>query len=106
MIKYVIFKKNSFLNNEVLICPINNIEVTINQCHVDHDNPSFDDLVKQFIEINKVKLTSELFPSSEDGRMYYIITDDIMTKDFYDFHLNNAKLRITSANGNLTKKKK
>src|SRR5690554_2016543 len=46
------FKKNSFLNNEILICPINNIEITISQCHVDHHNPSFDDLVKQFIDIN------------------------------------------------------
>lgn len=99
------FKKNSFLNNEILICPINNIEVTINQCHVDHHNPSFDDLVKQFIDVNKVKLTNELFPPSEDGRMHYMITDNNLTKGFYDFHLSKARLRITSANGNLSKKK-
>jgi len=99
------FKKKSFLNNEVLICPINKIEVTLNECHVDHHNPSFDDLVKQFIEINTIKLTNELFPPSEDGRMHYVITDDTITKKFYDFHLSNAILRITSANGNLTKKK-
>jgi len=99
------FKKKSFLNNEILICPINNIEVTIIECHVDHHNPSFDDLVKRFIDDNKVKLTKELFPPSEDGIMHYMITDNNLTKSFYDFHLSNARLRITSANGNLTKKR-
>lgn len=99
------FKKTEYLNKEFLICPIENIKVSIEKCHVDHHNPSFDELVKQFVLSKKIKLSKDLFPPSEDGIMVYTITDKYITQMFYDFHLEHANLRITSQKGNLTKKR-
>lgn len=99
------FKKSEYLNQEFIICPIENIRVSIEECHVDHHNPSFDELIQEFIINKNIKLSKDLFPPSEDGRMIYTITNNEITKMFRAFHLENANLRITSAKGNLMKKR-
>lgn len=100
------FKDEAFKETDIILCPLTNQTVSKIGCHVDHFNPSFDKLIKTFISQNSIELKEELFPKGRDNQIEYDINDDEMKKQFYDFHKQNANLRVTSAKGNQRRKRK
>lgn len=94
-----------FWNNEVFICPILNIEVGINETHVDHAPPNtfiviFNEWLKT-IQPDKIKLKG-----FADNQTRVEFADDIEKIKWIDYHNYRANLRLTSAKGNLSLNKK
>ncbi len=100
------FKNNVFKEKKEIICPITGQLITFENCHIDHENPTFDDLVINFISKYDIKIHPELFPKEADLQTTYDITDLSIKKEFYDFHKKNANLRAIFSNANLRRKKK
>lgn len=100
------FRNSAFQNNDILICPITQQSINTSNSHVDHINPTFDELLKSFITKYNIKLTSQLFPKEQDNQTEYDITDNEMKSNFFKFHKRKAKLRVVSIEGNLGQKKK
>lgn len=100
------FKNAEFENRTTLICPIKEITIDRTNCHVDHFSPTFEELVVEFIKAYKIVITPDLFPKQEDNQFSYIILDENINTNFYQFHLDKAKLRIVSIDGNLGRKRK
>jgi len=100
------FKKNKFNESKIHICPFTNEEITFNNCHVDHFNPSFNELVNSFITENKINNLSNFLEPSKDNQTISEISDKDVTKLFFDYHLKNANLQAVSIKANLSILKK
>lgn len=100
------FKMQAFNDSKILICPLLNIPIVKDNCHIDHYDPTFINLINIFIKENQVVLAEELFPKSSDNQKIYTITDKELSMKFYDFHKDKANLRAVSNKGNLRRKRK
>src|SRR5699024_319340 len=56
------FKMQAFNDSKILICPLLNIPIAKETCHIDHYEPTFKELIKNFIKENQLVLTEDLFP--------------------------------------------
>lgn len=92
------FKRNAL---GLVKCPISGKVLSIDDCHVDHYNPTFKELIDQFLLEFNVKITPDLFPNEEDCQMYYDIKDEDLKFEFYVYHEHRANLRILSKEANL-----
>lgn len=100
------FKKNKFNESKIHTCPFTNEEITFNNCHVDHFNPSFDELVNFFVTENKINNLSDVLEPSKDNQTISEISDKEIAKLFFDYHLKNANLQAVSIKANLSILKK
>lgn len=100
------FKMQAFNDSKILICPLLNIPIAKETCHIDHYEPTFKELIKNFIKENQLVLTEDLFPKSSDNQKIYTITDKELSMKFYDFHKDKAILRAVSNKGNLRRERK
>jgi hypothetical protein len=100
------FKKNKFNENKIQICPFTNEEITFSNCHVDHFNPSFDELVNSFVTENKINDLSSVLEPSKDNQTISKISNKEIAKLFFDYHLKNANLQAVSIKANLSILKK
>ena len=99
------FKDKVFFDKEELQCPITGDMVQRDNCHVDHFNPTFDELVGLFIDMKGISDFSKVVSAPADNQMVPTITDKKLESEFYIFHAKNANLRITSILGNLSRAK-
>jgi len=100
------FRDKAFLKEDSIICPILGVPVEKYNCHIDHFEPMFDELFNQFItqnnlDLKKIKLGGE----NQDNTMQYYFLDKKLEEKWQKFHFENAKLRVTSIRGNLTRKR-
>lgn len=95
-----------FNDSKILICPLLNIPIVKDNCHIDHYEPTFKDLIDNFIKENQLLLTQDLFPKSSDNQKIYTITDKELSMKFYNFHKERANLRAVSKDGNLRRERK
>jgi len=100
------FKKNKFNESKIHICPFTNEEITFSNCHVDHFNPSFDELVNSFITENEINNLSNILEPSKDNQTISEISNKEIAKLFFDYHLKNANLQAVSIKANLSILKK
>lgn len=101
------FKINAFKNNPILFCPITEKEVSLKNCHVDHEEPTFKELLENFVEVKDIDLNKlEIGGINKDNSMNNFIVDYKIRRDWEEYHKRNAQLRITSKKGNLSRRYK
>lgn len=98
------FKKNKFNESPVIICPISKTDTTFNDCHIDHFNPTFDDIVKCFINEYKIIDLKAVLAPNRDNQTICEISDKLVSDNFYKYHQNKANLRVLSVKANLVNK--
>ena len=88
-------------------CPITGELVTAKGAHVDHVPPlTFDALVRQFLkdrglDVNEAGSTDSL-PENDTTGVGRVFADGALSKDWQAYHLEHAKLRVTSDIANLS----
>jgi hypothetical protein len=92
------YKEQYFDGHLEAACEATGEIMTRTQCHVDHESPTFDQLVKQFFGDDP---QVEMF---DDGLLWHI-ADENVRREWSEYHKKNAKLRCTTSSFNLTRKK-
>lgn len=100
------YKRTAFETSSILICPLTKSPIHIANSHVDHYEPTFDELIKEFIMKFRIRLTPDLFPADQDNQIIYDINDESIKINFYSFHRERANLRVVSVEGNLRRQRK
>lgn len=100
------FKKNANEKKEI-ICPLTGGFITWDNSHVDHVPPNtFDNIFKKWLKEQDIDPKSVELLGYADGEVGKWFKDKNIGKKFREFHNKHAKLRTTSAIGNLSHSKK
>lgn len=104
------FRREAFRGVSFLICPITKEPTTYDTCHIDHESPTFDEIVKGFVDAYKLEDVEQYLAETVDNQTYHeldsSLASKILARQFYTYHFLMANLRVVSAKGNLTRKKK
>lgn len=100
------FRHRAFSDASTLVCPVTREEVTAIDCHIDHMEPTFEKLVQVFIKHHNLVNLKALIKPHQDNQTVAELSDPEMGELFYDYHRQNARLRVLSAKGNLSLSKK
>ncbi|MGB3309764.1 MAG: hypothetical protein WBG32_08475 [Nodosilinea sp.] len=89
------------------VCPVLGIPLTPKNCDIDHDNPSFDELFSNFLNvINQTYETVELAnPLTNDKDRRPQIKGDLLNQKWNNYHLKHANLRLLSKEAHQRRKK-
>lgn len=100
------FKKSIFDNSSSsLKCPISDDILRFDDCHADHFNPTFDEIVTSFVKKYEIFDLSKIVAASRDNQTKAELSDEIVAQRFFDYHKSVANLRLISPNSNLTRKR-
>ena len=89
----------------MLTCPILNIPVFPNNCHIDHVPPkTFKQLVKNWLITENIKIKDVKFDELKDDQIVRKMTDKTQKRSWQMFHQENAILRVLSVKANLSQK--
>ena len=100
------FKKSIFDNSiSSLKCPISGDMLRFDNCHADHFNPTFDEIVTTFVKKYEISDLSKIVAASRDNQTRAELSDLIVAQWFFDYHKSVANLRLISPNSNLTRKR-
>lgn len=61
------FRKLAFKDSNIIHCQISGQTINIINSHVDHESPTFKELVKEFISKYEIELTPNLFPKEQQS---------------------------------------
>jgi hypothetical protein len=100
------FRAAAFAQQDVLLCELTNEFIALGNCHVDHVNPQFQNIVAAFIEEKQIDANSIELQSDEVCGRYIRFRDEAMATSFANFHKKVAKLRVVSSHGNSTRPKR
>lgn len=103
--KYNFFNKYADKNGDI-ICPVSGDRVNIKQSHVDHESPTFDEIVSNFIEDNSINVEQSPLCDHGDGNVGNFFIDEAFKNKWVEFHNGIAKLRVISASANLERARK
>lgn len=96
------FRNSSFKNEKYLVCPITGLKTTKNNCQVDHTYPNtWDFLIATFVELKKIDIKDIKYSENEESAGEHRLEDKELARNFYDFHKQNADLRIVYWRANL-----
>ena len=96
------FKTGFFQFPVTKFCDITGGVITFSNCHIDHYNPTFDELVNNFIHENNLTNFAEILEPSKDNQTISKLSDENISILFFDYHLKNANLRAVSVKANLS----
>jgi hypothetical protein len=96
------FKNRAFKGREQIECPISGDMVNKENCHVDHDHPSFISLADDYASLAGGYGAIRRKMSSCDGMIGQRIDDRDLVSQWEDFHFGKANLRIVSIRANLS----
>lgn len=100
------FKTGFFQFPITKFCDVTGDIITFSNCHIDHYNPTFDELVNNFIHENNLTNFAEILEPSKDNQTIAKLSDENISKLFFDYHLKNANLQAVSIKANLSILKK
>lgn len=99
------FKREFFRNNPNPVCEITGVPLTWDNSHVDHAPPlTFADLMEVFIKGFHMNVEETDIPLGEDNSTITEFGDKELAEKFRAFHNKLAKLRVISAEANLSLK--
>lgn len=77
--------------------------ITIDEAHLDHAWPKFDDLVKEFRKINgwSRDIPDGVISAPANKQTQAIFTSEVIAKDFRNYHNSQVKMRVISNKSNL-----
>jgi hypothetical protein len=96
------FKTGFFQFPITKFCDVTGDIITFSNCHIDHYNPTFDELVNDFIHENNLTNFAKILEPSKDNQTIAKLSDENISKLFFDYHLKNANLRVVSIKANLS----
>jgi len=100
----IAFRDQQFAINAVHICPLTGAMVTNTSYHVDHIPPAtFQGLVARWLCERQIELTQLAITPPSDNQTAAEMNDSSQRVDWERFHARNAKLRLVSPNGNLSR---
>jgi hypothetical protein len=103
--KRAIFKSKA--KDEKIQCPFTGEWVGFSEAHVDHIPPqTFESIFQDWIEKNSIDPETVEIEGFGDNEFVKSFKDKRLSTSFREFHNKYAKLRITSALGNLSHSKK
>lgn len=101
------FKMAFWEGKQTAVCPLTGETIAPGSSHIDHEDPSFEEIVIQFIQylednlgitsIEEIKLTG-----ARDGEIGEAFENPEIEEEFLNFHKARARLRVTSERGNLS----
>jgi hypothetical protein len=95
------FRADAFAGTILMACPITGELIRqASSAHVDHFNPTFDELLKSFIP-NEALASVQVIPTS-DGETETRLADRVIATRWAEFHRMHAHLRIVSRRANLS----
>lgn len=106
-VKEIVMAYKSSQLEEDDICPILRIRLTYDNSHVSYLPPSFENLLKDFLnnrqmDIESIALTT---PKPEDTDQRGQVTDPKLVEEWCNYIKNNATLQLLSSEANLRKLK-
>jgi len=87
-------------------CQISGISISRWDCHIDHFDPTFEEIVQNFIVMENITNVDQLILQNKDNQYVPKIVDSELADRFYQYHLKVAKLRPLHQIENLKRKKK
>lgn len=102
------YKKDYFENNAVgkyCICPSTGLKITMKSSHLDHYPKQFDEIVSEWLKLNKLKLGDIKLESSKDNQVVKSLVDNKLSENFYEYHLKVAEYRVVLSQVNLQREK-
>jgi hypothetical protein len=97
------FKTECFGDSEVVRCAMTGEIVRKDNCHVDHESPTFSEIMQDWLSANHLLEEEIPLVGDEDGAMFAKLADAELADDFRQYHLANAKLRVVSIAANLSR---
>ncbi len=91
-------------NNDLSVCKICNESLIDKSIHIDHEI-HFAQLVNDFTKLNNITIPTEYNKIPITFEKIFIPKDEWIGKKFYDYHLQNSKLRVVCEKCNLTREK-
>lgn len=96
------FKLAAFTQGPV-VCPITNITLDKDNCHVDHKPPlTFNSLFLEWLKESNISLDDIKISPPADNQYQTTMIDAKQKKTWQDYHKNNAILRVISIRANLS----
>lgn len=84
-------------------CVVGKHEVAEEDVHIDHDNPSFSDLINDFVGTENIQLDEITYVKKNYQQRQF--KDENLKRKWQVYHKNEAKLQILCSQCNLRKKK-
>ncbi len=99
-IKQKYFKENS--KNGFVKCQDSAELINFDNAHVDHRQPNtFSVIVDRFIELNRIELSNIEYDRIDNYG--HSLIDKVLEKQFRDYHVEKANLRVVNKNRNLSR---
>lgn len=95
------FRDKIFTNKNYCKCPLTGEYVSKDNCHIDHYEPKFKDIVEKWMYERSYNENDIIIQDNPFGGVQFQYSTSI---DFVNFHDQIAQLRITSQEGNLKRK--
>ena len=96
-------KRQAFNGAPTIVCPLTNAVITPKQAHVDHTNPPFSQLVKDFLVLHDLTLDNIHIEPPTDNQTETRLADADLIHRFRDYHTQHATLRVIAASANMAK---
>ena len=98
------FKLSQLAENPQMKCPFTSESLYYGHSHVDHHEPTFEQLVSTFVQMHNLddQRIKEVISQPADNQLLSELTDESLKQSFCEFHEKNAKLRLLSPLGNLS----
>lgn len=94
------FKIEAFRNREKVWCEVTESWLTWDDAHVDHFPVPFIDLVERFKTEQGLELESISYYGHGDNETFVALADPSLEKQWAEWHLKNAKLRVIDGRAN------
>lgn len=96
----IAFKKTAFSGSSVIHCALTGAAISGDDAHVDHSEPTFDEIVRRFICAEQIdpQEVAFLYPDGMEGTSF---ADPLLETRFRQFHREHAHLRMVTAQANL-----
>jgi hypothetical protein len=93
-------RDNAFWSSSTLTCPITNVEITRETCHMDHDDPTFIEIADAFAgRHGGYEAIKTVAADGDIGRRF---VDESLDEAWRAYHVEKAKLRAVSKKANLS----
>jgi|688.fasta_scaffold582027_2 hypothetical protein len=100
------YKRAVFSRCPVINCPVSGEALMMGYCHADHYDPTFEEIVKDFVSTYEIYDYSKVVATSRDNQTKAELKDESIAKLFYEYHKSKAVIRLVSPSVNLTRKRK
>lgn len=87
-------------------CELTGVPLSPGHVHVDHDNPTFDEIVDAWIGESGLFYDDIQVAGLEDGEMRDRFADYELASSFATYHRLNARLRLLSPAANMSRKRR